>query len=133
MATYTWICRSCDNETETHQGIAAYSDARTRIVPRCCGAPMERRITVVPGLARDYALAGDRHYDGLRASDGTDISTRSKHRAYMKQHNLTTIDDFKQEFSKAEKWRKSFAAGEYKDKDLRQTLDQNFNRSVTNG
>jgi len=39
-------------------------------------------------------VIGDSHYDGLRATDGTDISTRAKHRAYMKAHNLTTIDDF---------------------------------------
>jgi len=26
------------------------------------------------------ALWGDRHYDGLQATDGSDISTRSKHR-----------------------------------------------------
>jgi hypothetical protein len=42
----------------------------------------------------DSALWGDRHYDGVRASDGTDISTRSKHREYMKRHGLTTVDDF---------------------------------------
>jgi hypothetical protein len=39
-------------------------------------------------------IMGDRHYDGLRATDGTDISTRAKHRAYMKANNLTTTDDF---------------------------------------
>jgi hypothetical protein len=42
----------------------------------------------------DSALWGDRHYAGMRTSDGTDISTRSKHREYMKRHGLTTIDDF---------------------------------------
>jgi len=41
-----------------------------------------------------HQILGDRHYDGLKASDGTDISTRAKHRAYMKANNLTTIDDF---------------------------------------
>jgi hypothetical protein len=48
-----------------------------------------------PMEMRPHCLViGDSHYDGLRATDGTDISTRAKHRAYMKQHNLTTIDDF---------------------------------------
>jgi hypothetical protein len=42
----------------------------------------------------DRALWGDRHYDGMRATDGADISTRSKHREYMRRNGLTTIDDF---------------------------------------
>jgi hypothetical protein len=42
----------------------------------------------------DSALWGDRHYEGMRASDGADISTRSKHREYMRQNGLTTIDDY---------------------------------------
>jgi hypothetical protein len=41
----------------------------------------------------------DGHYDGLRAPDGTDISTRSKHQAYMKRTGLTTTDDFKSQWS----------------------------------
>jgi len=44
-------------------------------------------------------VMGDRHYDGLHATDGTDISTRAKHRAYMKANNLTTMDDYQ------DKWR----------------------------
>lgn len=42
----------------------------------------------------DGVLWNDRSYDGLRATDGTDISSRSKHREYMKVNNLTTLDDF---------------------------------------
>jgi len=41
-----------------------------------------------------HLIIGDSHYDGLRAPDGADISTRTKHREYMKQHGLTTMDDF---------------------------------------
>jgi hypothetical protein len=47
------------------------------------------------------ALISERHYDGMRATDGTDISTRAKHREYMRRNNLTTIDDFKQEWADA--------------------------------
>jgi len=43
-----------------------------------------------PGLQ----IMTDSHYDGLRATNGTDISTRAKHRQYMKDNGLTTIDDF---------------------------------------
>jgi hypothetical protein len=44
----------------------------------------------------DAALWGDSGYRDLRATDGADISTRSKHRAYMQARGLTTIDDFKE-------------------------------------
>jgi len=48
-----------------------------------------------PDSARtDSALWGDRHYDGLRTTDGADISSRSKHRDYMKRTGLTTVDDY---------------------------------------
>lgn len=51
---------------------------------------------------------GDLHYDGLRAPDGTDISTRTKHREYMKATGLTTIDDFKGDWARAEKARDEY-------------------------
>jgi hypothetical protein len=47
------------------------------------------------------ALWGDRHYDGVKAPDGTDISTRTKHREYMKRTGLTTADDFKETWAQA--------------------------------
>ena len=58
-------------------------------------------------------VIGDRHYDGLRATDGADISTRAKHRAYMKRNGLTTVDDFKGEFDKARERRERFHATGY--------------------
>lgn len=59
-----------------------------------------------PDLRADAgALWGDRSYDGLRATDGTDISTRSKHREYMKANGLATADDFKQTWAKAQERR----------------------------
>ena len=58
------------------------------------------------------ALAGDRHYDGLRATDGTPIDSRSKHREYMKRMGVTTADDFQQTWAKAEKQRAEYRAGQ---------------------
>lgn len=58
--------------------------------------------------ATDGILWGDRGYDGLVAPDGTDISSRSKHQAYMKAHGLTTIDDFKETWARAEKARDAY-------------------------
>lgn len=57
------------------------------------------------------ALWGDREYIGLKATDGTDISSRSKQREYMKRHGLTTADDFKDVWAKAQKDRDAYRQG----------------------
>lgn len=59
----------------------------------------------------DSVLWNDRHYDNLRATDGTDISSRAKHREYMKINGLTTVDDFKETWAKAAKEREDYFAG----------------------
>ena len=59
-------------------------------------------------LRGDASLWGDRSYDGLRAPDGTDISSRSKHKAYMKATGLTTSDDFKGEWARAKEARENY-------------------------
>jgi hypothetical protein len=41
----------------------------------------------------------------VRTTDGVDISSRKKQRDYMKAHNLTTVDDYRQEWKDAEKKR----------------------------
>jgi len=65
--------------------------------------------------ARDAAnfVVGDSHYDGLRSprGDQADISTRTKHREYMKRHGLATADDFKETWAKAAEKRGDFFAG----------------------
>lgn len=58
------------------------------------------------------ALWGDRNYTGLRATDGTDISTRSKHREYMRARGLTTMDDYHDEWGAVAKRRAAELAGE---------------------
>lgn len=66
------------------------------------GVAYERGVDAIPEnpleMQPHNRVVGDSHYDGLRATDGTDISTRAKHRAYMKAHNLTTMDDFNDSF-----------------------------------
>jgi hypothetical protein len=57
---------------------------------------------------RDDLLQGDRNYDGLKATDGTDISSRTKHREYMKRNGLTMMDDFKETWSDQAKQRADF-------------------------
>jgi hypothetical protein len=61
---------------------------------------------------RDHnRVHGDLHYDGLRAPDGTDISTRTKHREYMKRTGLTTADDFSGQWERQRKDREAFFQG----------------------
>ena len=59
-------------------------------------------------LTPHYRVVGDLHYDGLRATDGTPINTRTKHREYMKRTGLTTADDFSQSWAKAREARERY-------------------------
>ena len=58
------------------------------------------------------ALFNDREYEGLRASEGADISTRKKHREYMHRTGLTTACDFTNEWATAAKKREKFFSAE---------------------
>jgi len=51
------------------------------------------------------ALWGDRGYDGMRATDGAPIDSRSKHREYMRARGLTTADDYSGEWAEARRIR----------------------------
>lgn len=57
-------------------------------------------------------LASDAIYDGLQATDGTDISTRTKHREYMRKNGLTTADDFTDTWKRAAEKRAAYYQGE---------------------
>jgi hypothetical protein len=109
MPTYAFKCHTCARVDEHFMSIGEY--VRTCPTFFCCMTPMERHLDVAPGLAVCNALASERHYDGMRATDGTDIGTRSKHRAYMKANNLTTADDFKSTWKRAAQEREAAFAG----------------------
>jgi hypothetical protein len=84
-----------------------------------------------PELRTDSgALWGDRSYDGLKATDGTDISSRTKHREYMKANNLATVDDFKQTWAKAQQQRERYyqQGGSFKKADIERAMHQVLNR-----
>lgn len=92
---------------------------------------MERKLSVNPALSGlANALAGDRHYDGMRATDGTDISTRTKHREYMKANGLTTVDDFKNTWKDAAKERENMRSGEYQDKERKKMVTELVQQAV---
>ena len=56
-------------------------------------------------------LLTDRDFDNLRATDGADISSRTKYERYVKRNNLTNMSDFKETWEKAEAKREAFFKG----------------------
>jgi hypothetical protein len=78
----------------------------------------------------DSALWGDRHYEGMTAPDGTDISSRTKHREYMKAKGLTTMDDFKDSWAKAKESRERYMTegGSFKRADIERAIHHLQNR-----
>ena len=78
----------------------------------------------------DSALWGDRNYEGMVAPDGTDISSRTKHREYMKAKGLTTMDDFKDSWAKAKESRERYyqQGGSFKRADIERAIHQLQNR-----
>lgn len=71
----------------------------------------------------------DRNYDGLRAPDGTDISSRKKHRDYMRKNNLTTIDDFKDQWKQEAKKREDFFSGNWDREGRKRDIAYAFEKS----
>jgi hypothetical protein len=93
---------------------------------------MERKLSVSPamsGLAN--ALAGDRHYDGMQATDGTPIDTRTKHRQYMKEKGLTIMTDFTQTWKDAAKERAVIASGQ-STAERKRDVQEAFTRATQN-
>jgi len=55
---------------------------------------------------------GKFEYDGCKAPDGTDISSKSKLMRYLKENNLALAHEYKGEWEKAAKEREAFRRGE---------------------
>jgi hypothetical protein len=72
------------------------------------------------------ALWNDSQYHGLRATDGTDISSRKKHREYMKRNGLTTADDFNSSWARAKEERERYMrhGGSVRKQDIVQAIQQ---------
>lgn len=124
MPTYEYQCSACGERAERTQSMRDYSASPD--VPACCGNGMERYFSSVRADAILQAQFGDRHYDGLRATDGTPIDSRSKHREYMRRHGLTTTDDYTDTWKRAEKERNKFRKAEHQDRELRETIAREF-------
>lgn len=111
MPTYSFLCQECLKPLEVFRSISDHIRSPRPLI--CCGKEAERWFPPTQrSNALDNALAGDRHYIGLCAQDGTDISSRSKHREYMHRHGLTTADDYTETWAKAQKEREAYRRGE---------------------
>jgi hypothetical protein len=66
----------------------------------------------------------DRFYENTKATDGADIGSRRKHRAYMKEHGLAPADDYKGEWARAQARRDAAAQGQVPDKTRREALER---------
>ena len=71
-------------------------------------------------VSEDYAPADvrapvftDRYMEGVQATDGTDISSRSRRNEWMKRNNLVDVDDCKGLWAKAAKERQAIAEGRH--------------------
>jgi hypothetical protein len=81
--------------------------------------PTDRRTPVV----------GDSHYDGLRATDGTDVSSRTKHRNYMKANGLALASDYTETWAQAERERTAPSRDPERREQLGRALYEQQNRS----
>jgi hypothetical protein len=85
----------------------------------------------LPDRAR-VPVVGDLHYAETRGPMGEDLSTRSKHRAFLKSRGLTTADDFTNEWASAQKKREQFLTdgGDHKARreQIERAFHQKFNR-----
>ena len=88
----TWVYR------KTPEGVVEVFERGTREIEPSTDASM-------------HPLSGDRHYDGLQATDGADISTRTKHREYMKANGVTVADDFRETWAKSRERQDAYRQG----------------------
>lgn len=68
------------------------------------------------------------HLDGLRATDGTDISTRAKRDEYMRIHGLAHAEDYREAMPAAQAARERFFRGE--DPAIRRELRETVGRAA---
>jgi hypothetical protein len=103
MPTYSWVCAKCEEVVDMVLPLSEYINHPPAFFH--CGEQMPRYF---PPTGRRLDPVSERHYEGLRAADGTDISTRAKHREYMRRHGLTTVDDFTETWASAQAKRDAY-------------------------
>ncbi len=73
-------------------------------------------------------IMSGRFYENTKATDGADIGSRRKHRDYMREHGLTTADDFKTSWAKSEQQREAARDGHVPSKTRREALEREMYR-----
>lgn len=68
-------------------------------------------------------------YRNARATDGTDISSRTKHRNYLKANNLSMASDFKEHWKKAEQHREAVQSGNADTRERREIIGRALHES----
>lgn len=63
-------------------------------------------------------------YGKLRATDGTVLDTRRKHREYMRQHGYAVASDFTETWARAEREREGIRRGENDKRPRREALER---------
>lgn len=95
----------------------AQAMSRTRYVYTQGGQPLPEPIKVSDDWTQPDAerqpVFTDRYMEGVRAADGSDISSRTKRREYMKREGVADASDFTQTFQKAKEARARMATGDF--------------------
>jgi hypothetical protein len=117
--TYVMRCSACDGVTHP-EGARLYRCGR-------CGADTYGALLASEAPAFNappttVPVVTDRHYEGIAATDGTDIGSRVKRREYMRRNALADADDFKGEWSKAQKERDAMRRGEHDRRERREAI-----------
>jgi hypothetical protein len=91
---------------------------RRRFVYTRGGQPLPEPVEVTDGFVGGDSrmpVFTDRYMEGDRATDGTDIGSRTKRRAYMQAHGLADASDYTQAWEKARMEREAQYRGTYRD------------------
>lgn len=98
---------------------------RRRIYFTRNGFPCEPyELETEPEMEPRLQINTDGHYADARATDGTNIGSRMRHREYMRSNNLTVADDFKGEWAKKAEERARFHSGDWDKKGRTEAVER---------
>lgn len=88
------------------------------------GRPLEQPLEVTDEAQPTARLeiATGNLYEGQRAQDGTDVSTRRRFEEYMRRNGYAVADDFKGEWAQAAKTRADYLTGTKRNPALREAI-----------
>ena len=91
------------------------------------GFVAEADMGIVPDqLAKDAPVMPGRFYENTKATDGTDIGSRWKHKEYMRQKGVTVTSDFTHEWYESERKKKELQEKKERREDVARAAWQVF-------